>query len=151
MPILRIVGTSPDFYRELAPYATDPAIINKRGNLAITTKESMTWLVLKKNGKIKAFIGEDPIHLPNKVMKDKTIPPEQRPLQQTKLQAFVVLDATDDELLGLLEEVVDRFKKSPSPMLTASVLNEHAILFKKAHFKVTGYKVNFTDLAIIKT
>jgi hypothetical protein len=29
-------------------------------------------------------------------------------------------------------------------------LNEHAVLFRKARFKTINYKVNWTDLAIIK-
>jgi len=151
MAIIRIVGTSPDFYAVLGPHVTDPAVIRKRCNLPITTKETITWHVLKRNGKVKAFVGEDPVPLPKKDLKDKEVPPEQRPLQQTKLQAFVVLGASDDEVLDLLGEVVTRFEKSESPMLTVSVLNEYAVLFKKAHFKVIGHKTNWTDLAIYKT
>jgi hypothetical protein len=151
MPIIRIVGTSPDFYTILGPHVTDPAVIRKRCNLPITTKDTITWHVLKKNGKVKAFVGEDPVPLPKKDMKDKELPAEQRPLQQTKLQAFVALEASDDELLDLLGEVVTRFEKSESPMLTISVLNEYAVLFKKARFRVIGHKTKWTDLAIVKT
>ena len=132
MPIIRIDGCSPDVYSIIAPLAMDPAVIRKRRNLPIVTKENYTWHVLKKGKKVKAFVGEE------------------RLANYTKLQAFVVLDANDEELQTFLEEVVTRFEKSPSPMLTASVLNEYAVLFGKAKFQVTGYKTNWTDLAIVK-
>src|ERR1700754_5197479 len=123
MPIIKIVGNHPDFYTVLGPHVTDPVVIRKRGNLAITTKESITWIVLKKYGKVKAFVDEGPVPMPKKELKDKELPVEQRPLQQTKLQAFVERGASDEELLHLLEDVVDRFHNSASPMLTISVLN----------------------------
>lgn len=151
MSIVRIGGKAPEFYTVLGPHVTDPEVIRKRCNLPITTKESMTWHVLKKrDGKVAAFVGEEPVHVPKKDLEDKEIPVEQRPLKQTKLQAFVVLEAGDDELLNFIGHVVDHFEKSPSPILTASVLNEHAVLFRKARFKTINYKVNWTDLAIIK-
>lgn len=151
MPIIRIQAQAPDFLTVLGPIVTDPAVIRKRCNLAIVNRPSITWHVLKKNGKVAAFVGEEPVHVAKKYLKDKNIPVEQRPLKQTKLQAFMGLEASNDELLHFLKEVVSRFKKSKSPMLTASVLNEYAVLFGKAHFKVTGYKTNWTDMAIVKT
>ena len=152
MAIVRIFGTSPDFYTVLGPHVTDPRVIRKRLNLPITTKETITWHVLKKNGKVKAFVGEDPVPIPKKDRKGLLLKDDdQVPLQQTKLQAFVVLEAGDEELLDLLTEVVNRFEKSQSPMLTVSVLNEYAPLFRKAKFKIVGNKTNWTDLAIVKT
>jgi hypothetical protein len=127
--IKRFEGNSPQVYEIIAQFAMDHDVMKKRGNVPIITKDTYTWHVLMEGKKVKAFVGM-----------------EQVPTY-TKLQAFVVLDATKAELRGFVKEVVNTFRKTQYPKLTISVLNEYVDIFAKEQFEILNHKVNWTDLA----
>jgi hypothetical protein len=130
--IKHIPGNSQEVFEILGRYAMDHQVILKRGNLPIITKENYTWHILMEGKTVKAFVGEEQI------------------LSYTKLQAFVVLDATKTELRSLVREVVRRFQKTNYPKLTISVLNEYVDIFAKEKFEVVKQKINWTDLAFFQ-
>jgi hypothetical protein len=127
-----IPGNSAEVFEILGQYAMNHDVILKRGNLPIITKENYTWHILMDGKAVKAFVGEEQI------------------LSYTKLQAFVVLNATKTELRSLVREVVRRFQTTHYPKLTISVLNEYVDIFAKEKFEVIKRKLNWTDLAFFQ-
>jgi hypothetical protein len=107
-------------------------VILKRENLPIITKETYTWHLLMDGQKVKAFVGEEQI------------------LSYTKLQAFVVVDATKTELRWFVKQVLRKFKQTNYPKLTISVLHEYVDIFAKEKFEIVKRKKNWTDLAFFQ-
>lgn len=127
--IKQISGSSAEVYEIIGRYAMDHNVILKRENIPIITKENYTWYVLIEGQKVKAFVGEEQIR------------------SYTKLQAFVVLDATKTDLRWFVREILRRFQKTNYPKLTISVLHEYVGIFAKEKFEIIKRKKNWTDLA----
>jgi len=132
MRIVRIHGADPEVYTTIGPFAMDHDVIRKREHLPIITKPTYTWHVLMEGQKVKAFVGVEEI------------------ISYTKLQAFFVLEATKTECRTLIKEVVEKFKRTNSPKLTAAVLKEYEELFVKEKFEVTRYRKNWTELTFFR-
>lgn len=127
--VKQIPGCSPKVYEIIGPYAMDYHVIRKRENLPIITKENYTWYVLMDGRKVKAFVAAEEIK------------------SYTKLQAFIIVDATKTESRSLIKEVIEKFRQTNSPKLTVAVLNEYVDFFVREKFKIINHKKNWTDLA----
>jgi hypothetical protein len=130
--IKHIPGTSHEVYEIIGRYAMDHKVILKRRNIPIITKDNYTWHILMDGRKVKAFVGEEQI------------------LSYTKLQAFVVLDATKSDLRWFVKEILRRFRETNYPKITISVLHEYSDIFAKEKFEIVNLKKNWTDLAFIQ-
>jgi hypothetical protein len=130
--IKHIPGNSQEVIEIIGKYAMNHDVILKRENLPIITKETYTWHLLMDGQKVKAFVGEEQI------------------LSYTKLQAFVVVDATKTELRWFVKQVLRKFKQTNYPKLTISVLHEYVDIFAKEKFEIVKRKKNWTDLAFFQ-